>query len=252
MDNASRFSNRVNDYVKYRPTYPEDAIDFLLSEGINRESRLADIGSGTGILSRLLLYRVKLLYAVEPNDGMREAAETELGKYSSFVSLTGNAEDTGLDDDSVDFITVAQAFHWFDQKKCKIEFRRILKPGGKVFLIWNNRLTNTDFLAGYEQLLYDLGTDYTIVNHRNLTNENFDIFFGGTQHRAEFSNHQLFNLEQLRGRVYSSSYTPRPGHPDFNAFDKMLNELFAKYNDEGFVRFNYCTEIVYGEIQDIS
>lgn len=171
MNNGERFSNRVDSYLKYRPSYPQAAIDYLYNDiGLHPNSKIADIGSGTGSLSKLLLERGSEVIAVEPNQAMREAAEQRLSSHPGFQSRSGSAEATGLPDQSVDFIVCAQAFHWFDQAAAQTEFRRILQPGGKVILIWNSRLTHgTSFRKEYDQLLHTYGTDYEQVNHKNIS-----------------------------------------------------------------------------------
>lgn len=171
MNNRERFTSRVDSYLKYRPSYPKEAIDHLYEVvGLRASSNIADIGSGTGIISKLLLERGSYVIAVEPNQAMREAAEQMLESNPQFQSIEGSAESTGLPDQSVDFIVCAQAFHWFDRSATQIEFRRILRPGGRVILIWNSRLTNgTPFREEYNHLLHTYGTDYEKVNHKNIS-----------------------------------------------------------------------------------
>ena len=244
MDNTKRFSSRVDNYVKYRPSYPQDAMSYLFNKGINKNSIVGDIGSGTGILSKLLINNVKSLYCVEPNDEMRNYAQSTLSKYDNFFSINATAENTTLKDNSLDAITVAQAFHWFDIEKCKLEFNRILKPKSNIFLIWNNRLTNTPFLKEYDQILKDLSKDYNTVNHQNLVDKEFDLFFDKKWEKATFENYQIFNFEQFKGRVFSSSYTPEESDSVYSSFYKAIEKLFEKENTNGFVKFNYTTEII--------
>ena len=143
MNSRERFSNRVDSYLKYRPSYPKEAIDYLYDfVGLRSNSKIADIGSGTGIFSKLLLERGSYVIGVEPNQAMRVADEQMLESNPNFQTISGSAESTGLPDQSVEFIVCAQAFHWFDRLAAQTEFRRILQPGGRVILIWNSRLTN--------------------------------------------------------------------------------------------------------------
>lgn len=171
MNSGERFTNRVDSYVKYRPSYPQAAIDYLYNDiGLRPNCKIADIGSGTGSLSKLLLERGSNVIAVEPNQAMREAAEKSLDSNPNFQSRSGSAEATGLPEQSVEFIVCAQAFHWFDRVAAQTEFRRILQPGGKVILLWNSRLTQgTSFREEYDQLLRTYGTDYEQVNHKNIS-----------------------------------------------------------------------------------
>jgi SAM-dependent methyltransferase len=251
VDSKERFSNRVDTYVKYRPSYPKEAIDYLYdSVGLRPGCTIADVGSGTGIFSKLLLERGSRVIAVEPNAAMRTASEQALGGHPNFQAVPGSAESTGLPDRSVAFVVCAQSFHWFDRSAAQTEFRRILEPGGKVILIWNTRLASgTPFREEYEQLLQTYGTDYKSVNHRNISRTMLLAFFKeGTMHEERFTLTQKFDFEGLKGRLQSSSYCPLPGHPNYDAMMKELRELFDRNNRNGVVPFEYETEIYWGEV----
>lgn len=251
MDSKERFSNRVDTYVKYRPTYPGEAIDYLYDVvGLRLQGEVADIGAGTGIFSELLVQRGSHVTAVEPNQEMREAAEQKLGGEQNFRTVSGSAEATGLPDQSVDFIVCAQAFHWFDRSATQKEFRRILKTGGKVVLIWNSRLTHgTPFREEYDRLLHTFGTDYHKLNHKNISPEALASFFkAGEMHEARFTNGQAFDFEGLRGRLLSSSYSPVPGDDNYEPMIQELRNLFDRNKQDGKVSFDYETELFWGEI----
>lgn len=248
MDSTKRFSDRVENYVKYRPGYPEDMIDFLLQKGISSKSTVCDIGSGTGILSRQLIDKVGKLYAVEPNEDMRFYSDQMLSAYGNYQSLKDSAEKVSIEDSTIDAITVAQAFHWFDREKCKKEFKRILKSDGLIFLIWNNRINNTEFLQSYDDLLYQYGTDYASVNHQNITDDVLAEFIDSHFEKTVFDNFQDFDLEGFLGRAFSSSYTPSEDHQDYKPFLSALTDLFRKHEKEGIVRFNYQTEVFSGNM----
>jgi len=251
MNNKERFSDRVNAYVKYRPSYPVAAIDYLYDViGMKRESRIADIGAGTGIFAELLLERGNPVIGVEPNKEMREAAGSTLAEEPHFEVSAGSAEETGLPDQSVDYITCAQAFHWFDQQATQSEFKRILKPEGKVILIWNSRLTTgTPFLEQYEQLLHDYAIDYAKVNHKNISAEILEPFFKKeTMELAKFGNRQVFDWEGLRGRLESSSYVPQSHDPWYHDMIDQLKLIFEQNQHEGVVFFDYETEVFWGEV----
>jgi len=251
MNSKERFSNRVDDYVKYRPTYPSEALDYLYGEvGLRPGCTIADVGSGTGIFSKLLLERGSRVIAVEPNEAMRAASEQTLGGHPNFLAIPGSAESTGLPDRSVAFVVCAQSFHWFDRAAAQTEFRRILEPGGKVVLIWNSRLASgTPFREGYERLLQTYGTDYKSINHRNISRTMLLSFFKeGTMHEERFTLTQKFDFEGLKGRLLSSSYSPLPGHPNYDSMMKELRELFDRHNRDGIVPFDYETEIYWGEV----
>lgn len=169
-DPTRRFSNRVDNYVKYRPGYPTAIVDLLAAEcRLTPQSLVADIGSGTGLLARLFLDNGNRVIGVEPNPEMCQAGERFLAPYAGFTSLPGTAEATGLADASVDFITAGQAFHWFDPEAAIQEFRRILKTDGWVVLAWNDRQNaTTSFFAGYEDLLQRYGIDWSTIASYNL------------------------------------------------------------------------------------
>ncbi|MCM3782772.1 methyltransferase domain-containing protein [Neobacillus mesonae] len=251
MNNKERFSNRVDTYVKYRPSYPPEALDYMYGTiGLNPSSLIADIGAGTGIMSELLLARGSSVIAVEPNAEMREAAEARLSGNPKFRVQSSPAEETDLQDNSIDYIVCAQSFHWFDQIAAKAEFHRILKPGGKVVLVWNSRLTEgTPFLVKYDELLHRYGTDYNEVKHTNITADMLRSFFKNEQlNEAEFPNRQIFDFEGLRGRLNSSSYSPSPEHPNYEPMMNALRDIFDLYQQDGQVFFEYNTQIFWGEV----
>lgn len=252
-DSTERFSSRVDDYVKYRPSYPAELFDALEREcGIVGPSVIADIGAGTGIATELLLRRGHRVYAVEPNRPMREAAAMLAERYpNAFVSIDGRAEATGLAKESVDVVFAAQAFHWFDREACRLEFRRILRPGGVVALVWNDRKTDaTPFLVAYEALLRELSVDYEKVSHRDtISDDVIRAFFmpSGYQTLA-FDNHQDFDRDGLIGRARSSSYVPSPDHPRHERFFSELGRIFETYAVGGNVRFEYTTRLFLGRL----
>ena len=250
-ETLNRFSDRVDNYVKYRPHYPAEVFDFLESDKIlARDFIIADIGSGTGISAEPLLKRNYTVYGVEPNKDMREAAEKILASFSNFKSIDATAENTTLKDASVNTIIAGQAFHWFDRPKTKTEFKRILKPSGYVVLMWNDRQTeSTDFLKVYEDFLQMFGTDYKEVNHKNTQDKKiFDEFFGeGNYKEKTFFNFQDVDFTGLKGRVLSSSYMPNEGHKDFDFMISCLKKIFMRYQEKGTVRLAYDTKIYYGQ-----
>lgn len=255
MDSKERFSNRVDTYVKYRPSYPTEAINYLYDViGLHPHSEIADIGAGTGVFSKLLLARGSHVTAVEPNDEMRKAAERMLGEENHFSIVSGSAEATGLPDHSIDAIVCAQSFHWFDRSAAQLEFCRILRPGGKVVLIWNSRHTHgTLFREEYDQLLQTFATDYKEVNHKNISRDILLSFFKpGTMQEADFIHGQIFDFEGLSGRLLSSSYSPVPGDPRYEPMIEELRKVFDRNNQEGTVSFDYETQVFWGEIREES
>lgn len=246
-DTVQRFSNRVADYVKYRPGYPPEVLDLFESEmGLTKGSILADIGSGTGLSAKLFLENGNRVIGVEPNAAMRAAAEEYLKDFPNFVSHDGKAENTNLDNDSVDFVTASQAFHWFDPDKTRVEFKRILAPGGFISLIWNERqLDTTKFLREYEQLLLKFAKDYGNVRHENIDEQKLGYFFETGFETATFAYEQVFDFAGIRGRLLSSSYMPAADDPAFPALEKELRSLFAKHAEQDRIKIFYDTNIYY-------
>ena len=245
---ARRFDDRVENYAAHRPGYPAGVPDFLRGElGLTHASVVADVGSGTGILSEMLLREGCAVFAVEPNAAMRAAAESRLMRYPNFTSVAGAAEATTLEAGSVDFVTAAQAFHWFDVEGARAEFRRILRPGGRAVLIWNNRRTGANaFLRDYESLLRRFGTDYARVAATYAEPESLRRFFGGGYGARSFDNFQLFDFEGFKGRLLSASYVPLAGHADFEPMLAELRRVFDAHERGGRVRVEYDTEVYYG------
>lgn len=244
-DATARFSNRVADYVRYRPGYPRAVLEFLAQRcDLSPRSVVADIGSGTGLLSWLFLENGNSVYGVEPNAEMRAAAEQLLAGYPNFTSLPARAEATGLPDASVDFVVAGQAFHWFDHDLARAEFLRILRPGGWIALVWNDRqIDTTPFLREYERLLRAYATDYAAVNHKEVGLPALRRVFGPGVGRAIFDNRQQFDLQGVTGRLMSSSYAPLPGHPNYEPLMTGLRAAFDRYNEDGIVEFLYITEL---------
>jgi SAM-dependent methyltransferase len=249
-DPTERFSSRVEDYIRYRPSYPEQILDWLGREcGLGPQARIADIGSGTGMLSGLLLRFGCQVAGVEPNADMRAAAERLLAGERGFQSVDGRAEATTLAARSVDFVTAGQAYHWFDPEASRAEFRRILKPRGWVVLVWNERLVTEGFLTGYEAMLHRVSQDYGRVDHRRIDAAEITRFFRhGAWRAASFPNQQDFDWTGLRGRLLSSSYAPLPGSPRYRPMMEELAALFATYQRAGRIRLLYETKVYAGRI----
>jgi len=249
-DPTQRFSNRVENYLRYRPRYPAEILDALRAEcGLQATSLIADVGSGTGFLAELFLSNGNQVFGIEPNREMREAGEQLLRSYPKFTSVAATAEITTLPEASVDFVTAGQAFHWFDRGRCRDEFRRILQPNGWVVLVWNDRRTvSTPFLAEYEQLLRVYGTDYANVDHKQIDSGVLRDFFGEDPIKKSFPTFQQFDLPSLNGRLLSSSYVPDIGQPRHAQMMEALQTLFAKHQAGGRVVFEYDTLLYYSRL----
>jgi SAM-dependent methyltransferase len=247
---TSRFSDRVENYVLYRPGYPPEALQALRSEcGLAPSHVVADIASGTGIWTRMLLENGNPVFAAEPNAEMREAGERLLAAFSKFTSVAGTAEATTLADQTVDFVTAAQAAHWFDRKRSRREFVRILKPGGWLVLLWNERLTDTTpFLRDYEQLLLTYGTDYNEVRHERTTDAVHEFFDPLPYQERTFAMRQEFDYAGVEGRLLSSSYAPGPDHPQYPPMLQELRRVFDAHAVSGRATFEYKTRVYFGRL----
>ncbi len=251
---TSRFSDRVENYVRYRPGYPPEALRALITEcGLRPHHAVADIASGTGIWTRNLLEKGNLVYGVEPNAEMRQAGERLLAGFPRFTSVAGKAEATTLGDASVDFVTAAQAAHWFDRAGARREFVRILKPGGWLVLLWNERLTDgSPFLRAYEQLLLAYATDYEDVRHERTTDAVNEFFDPAPFQEEVFAMRQEFDYTGLEGRLLSSSYAPGPRHPKHAAMLTELRRIFGTHARDGTVGFDYKTRVYFGKLGTVS
>ena len=250
QDSTTRFSNRVEDYVKYRPGYPLEVVLFLQAQyNLTTDRTIADIGAGTGISTTLFLESGYPVFTVEPNADMREKSIALLGNYPGFKAIAGTAEHTGLATQSTDAIIAGQAFHWFDRKAARTEFSRILKPGGIVVLIWNERRILNQFEQEYDKLIIKHARDYVEVNQRNIDLKAINDFFApGSCYYDLFVNKQVFDFEGLEGRLLSSSYMPARGETGYEAMHKDLKLLFDRHQEDGKITLNYDTKMYTGKL----
>ena len=247
---TSRFSGRVENYIRYRPGYPPEVLKALKTEcGLTSGHIIADIASGTGIWTRLLLENGNPVFGVEPNAEMREAGERLLAEFPKFTSIAGTAEATRLADQSVDFVTAAQAAHWFDRARSRREFVRILKPGGWLVLMWNERLTDcTPFLRAYENLLLTFGTDYQDVRHERTTEVVNEFFDPAPFQERAFPMRQEFDYPGLEGRLLSSSYVPGSENPKHAPMLRELRRVFDAHALDDRVICEYKTRLYFGHL----
>jgi SAM-dependent methyltransferase len=249
-DSTTRFGNRVEDYVKYRPDYPVAIVKFLEERySLVKGSLIADIGAGTGISTELFLKEEYRVIAVEPNKEMREKSKELLGWYPAFGAQEGSAENTGLAADTVDAIIAGQAYHWFDVPKAKEEFLRILKPDGLVVLMWNERRVSSLFEKEYEELILKHAMDYVKIDHRNISAEDVAKFYSPQpMHLEVFDNKQVFDFMGAEGRLLSSSYMPAREDAGFDAMISDLRILFDKHQVDGKVTVGYDTKVYVGRL----
>lgn len=250
MDTVQRFDNRVESYVRSRPHYPYAVLACLVEQyGLGPVSIVADVGAGTGLLTRLLLTAGCTVYAVEPNERMRLAAAALLGGHPGYHSVAATAEATALPARSVDFVTAGQAFHWFAPPVARQEFQRILRPGGRVALVWNARREQGSlFLDGYQAITAQFGLDYTQVNHAHVVDAaTLNAFFGAAGYRQHtFVNQQSLDLPGVIDRLSSTSYMPAPSHPTYPAMVAALEKLFAAAAQHDRVVMEYDTNLYVG------
>lgn len=247
VSTVERFSNRVSNYVKYRPEYPGEVLDLFIERmGLTPRSVVADIGAGTGLSSKLFVENGNPVIAVEPNEKMREAARSTFARRKNFTAVDGISGATTLPDASADLVIAAQAFHWFPLEGSRVEFRRILRPKGWIALLWNERQVNsTPFLTEYEAFLKRYAADYEKVRHERIGAEQFAAFFQQPYETAEFTNSQIFDLEGLLGRVASTSYMPSEDDDAFPAMADELKLIFAKHQQSGKIAVFYDTKVYY-------
>ena len=251
-DATRRFGDRAEFYARHRPRYPDEMFDFLRTEvRLEATHVIADLGSGTGILSEAFLRRGHMVYGVEPNGEMRTAAETALGSRDRFHSVNGTAESTALGTSSIDLAVAGQAFHWFDPAKTQTELGRILKPAGRCALIWNERLADASpFSSDYEKFLTKWGTDYDAVSTTYENPEAISVVLGTGYSRATFENAQTLDHEGLRGRILSSSYMLTEDDPRAAAMFEALSTLFNTYQENGLVQIHYNTNIYLAHVSN--
>lgn len=254
MDKQSteRFTDRVENYVRYRPDYPEALIPLLQREtGLTADWTIADVGSGPGNLTRQLLAFGATVFAVEPNQAMREAGEALMANFSNFTSVTGTAEATTLPDTSIDLVTAGQAFHWFEPAATRIEFQRILRAPGWVALIWNRRMEGSaQVLDEHDEMLRRYSRDYDRVRVQDSeSQEGMGILFGECGYRTfTLANEQQLDSEAYWGRLLSSSYTPLPGQSGHEEIRRRSLEIFEDHAENGILRFPYETQIFLGKV----
>jgi SAM-dependent methyltransferase len=243
QDPTRRFSVRVGAYERYRPSYPAAVAALAEREcGLRAGQAVADIGCGTGLLARLFLERGCHVFGVEPNPEMRDAGRRALAESAQFQAIDGRAESTTLATSSVDFVIAGQAAHWFDADPARAEFARILKPGGWLMLVWNERKREPGFMSDYEALIARHAPEQSRIDEKRISR-----LFGGRGWRmARLDNWQTLDAEGLRGRVASSSYTPLPGTGEFAALMEEVDALFARHRRDGWVKVEYSTEVYYG------
>jgi len=247
LSSSDRFLGRVETYAKFRPSYPSAAIDLLEARcGLKPGAVAVDLGSGTGILSALLLKRGARVFGIEPNREMRYYSDLALS--GEFYSDSGTAENTYMPDGFFDLLVAGQAFHWFDPQRTRVEALRILKPGAWAALLWNERPKGlVPFLEDYEALLRRYAPEYDAVAQLRAQEDGISRFFGRKPELATFANRQVLDFDGLAGRVMSASYAPMPGRPEHEPLMAGLREVFDRHQQDGKVVFPYETLVYFGQ-----
>lgn len=260
MQSTTRFTGRSKQYVKFRPSYPQQVLSYLQQHvGWTKEKLIADVGAGTGIFTKLLLEQGSRVVAIEPNDEMRQALIEYLKPYlvdkeanKQLQVINGSAEATGVADNTLDGIVCAQSFHWFDAGLARAEFMRVLKPQGKVVLLWNQRdVEASAFVRDYEELFMRYGDQYDKVKHKQVSVQTLAPFYGGKQPKLEsFYYEQALDYEGLLGRIQSSSFSLTEQDARYDAFIEDCKALFARHEQAGEVKMIYRTDLYWGTLSE--
>ncbi len=248
QERGDRFRGKTENYSRGRPDYPDEIIDFLTKEkAIDTHSMIADIGSGTGKLAKLFLKHGFTVTCVEPNPEMRAQAELDLNNFSKHRIIDGTAEKTGLPDHSVDLVVAGQAFHWFDPAASGKEFRRILKPGGKAALIWNDRVQgNSDFNQEYERICVTYSNGYHKSGSLSLDRDSIGRFFDDDKKEYTIENGQKLDLPSIKGRYFSASYALGPKDKRYEDLVKEIEGAYSRHAENGYVTIKYVTRLFLG------
>jgi SAM-dependent methyltransferase len=251
LETTSKFTGKAETYKKFRPDYPVDYINYIISyNNLEQDSVIADIGSGTGKLTKQLLDRSHKVIAVEPNDDMRSTAEKQLGGYKNFISVNGTAENTGIAGESIDLITVAQAFHWFDVQKFKMECIRILRPNKNVALVWNSRNFESQLVIDNAEVCKRICPLFTgFSGGKDEDSLELNSFFKGGKYDFKVFRYDLtYDLDGFLGRNLSASYAPKETDETYREFVKELTELFERYSKSGKIIVPNLTKSYIGKV----
>ncbi|MGI2335777.1 MAG: class I SAM-dependent methyltransferase [Dehalogenimonas sp.] len=247
MTDDQNYTARIESYANYLPGYPTAYIDYLTQRGkLRDDSIIADIGAGAGILAKAIAPRVNRVLAVELDEKMRLAGVENCRSVPNITVIPGSAEGTGLESSSIDLLTAGQSFHYFDTEASKLEFRRILKPGGLTALSWHIRVRDYLFGEAFENLMRQFCPDYRGASVNEWPTGQF--FKNGEYERRTFANHRLVDLETLIGYALSMPFSPTKGEARFSEFVEKLATLYDKYSDHGKLELRAAVDSYCGEI----
>lgn len=250
-NNTSKFTGKAAIYSKYRSNYPNECIQDIVKEvSADKNIMIADIGAGTGKLTKQFLEKGIKVIAVEPNKDMLEVAIKDLSKYNELFEYKQEpAENTSIKSNSIDIITVAQAFHWFDKDKFKSECKRILKPNGIIAIMWNF----IDYKQELESKIIETHKQYTSLTFNASEEEQRDNdiinFFGEDNYKFKiYKNNYIEDKEQFLGRQLSMSYALNENDDKYDEYVAEFNKLFAKYSKDGVIEVHNNTYCYVGRI----
>ncbi len=247
MDTKKVFSKKAEKYAKFRWDYAADAIETIINiTQMSINSTLADIGAGTGILTRHFIAKAQKIYAIEPNIELRQILTRELGIFPSISVLNGCAEDTNLPDNSVDVIIVAQAIHWFDPEPARQEMMRILKDNGWLVLVRNYGTNQEKYEAIKSLMKEEYGADFSVVTGRPKEKP-YRFYFGNNDFKT-FSFPFAFQQgwEEFLGTLTTTSFMPDEDHPLFPKLETEARKVFSQYSNHGYWMVEGETELIIG------
>lgn len=239
--NVNKFNDKSDFYNKYRPKYAKDVIDIIIDSMNNKNEIIADIACGTGIFTKQLYDRKCNVIGIEPNKEMFEKACKNL---DGVKLINATAEETTLENNSIDIITVAQALHWFNLDEFIKEARRILKTGGRVAVIYNSIDDSKEIIIEYKDIYIRNCKDYN--NHNRNYNELFDKLFDGNYILKVSQNNQKYTYDEFMGYTFSMSYSLKQDDENYDTFIKELTDLFNKYSKDGIIELPMNSKLAFG------
>ncbi len=243
------FSGKSDNYSKYRPSYPPEILKILKEKyGLTNSMVVADVGCGTGILAALFLQNGNKVYCIDPNEEMLEIAKNELKDYQNAVFVRGYAEQTGLDDGSVNVISAGQAFHWFNMDKTKREFKRILMAPYLVVLVWNDRDNKDDFTKEYENIISHYSKGYRGTGSTIISSDSLSQFFNWSYGYYQYVNIQELDFDGLIGRYLSASYSLPKDDSRYQEMVARMKRAFDTFQKDGKVQMKYTTKLFVGRL----